>query len=122
MVGVSSVSSHVDWVPNTDIYENEQAFVIRMEIAGVKREDIQIHISDRNLIVTGIRPDQCESGRRQFRQMEINYGVFERRLVLPRSIESKKVKANYRHGLLIIELPKVSKSDPAPLKVTIDED
>jgi HSP20 family protein len=122
LVEVSDSSSHIDWVPNTDIYENENAFVIRMEVAGVNREDIQINISDRNLVVGGRRPDSCGPGRRHFRQMEINYGTFERRLVLPRSIDTKRVKASCRNGFLIIELPKNAKSDPTPLKVMIEED
>ena len=116
------LSSQVEWVPNTDIYENETSFMIRMEVAGVSSDDIQISISDRTLTVRGRRPDPCRTCRYHFRQMEINYGVFERRLVVPKSVDSKRVKASYRNGFLIIELPKVSKSDPTPMRVIIEQD
>lgn len=112
----------MEWVPNTDIYENESSFVVRMEIAGVTCEDIQIHISDRSLVVSGRRPDPCRKGRCSFRQMEVNYGAFERRLVIPQSVDGKRVRANYRNGFLMIDLPKVSKSNPVSLKVMVGEE
>src|SRR3989338_497128 len=109
MVGLSSSSSNVEWVPNTDIYENEASFMVRMEIAGVSRDDIQINFTDRTLVVKGRRTDSCRATKCHFRQMEIDYGVFERHLVIPRTVDGKRVKASYRNGFLIIELPKVAK-------------
>lgn len=122
LVGLHSASADVEWVPNTDIYENESFFIVRMEVAGATREDIQVTISDRTLIVRGRRQDQGRTQRCYFRQMEIHYGIFERRLVLPRNVDGKRVKANYRNGFLILELPKVAKSDPVPLKIMVEEE
>lgn len=123
LVGLSpSASSLVEWVPNTDIYENEVSFVVRMEVAGVNREDIQIFLSDHTLTVSGHRPDPCRTSHCHFRQMEINYGLFEKRLVIPRSVDGGHVKASYRNGFLMIELPKVAKSDPVSLKVVVEQD
>jgi HSP20 family protein len=122
LVGIGSASSNVEWVPNTDIYENEGFFMVRMELAGVHREELHITLADRTLIVRGRRVDHCRKEKCHFRQMEIHYGVFERRLVIPRSVDGKKVKANYRNGFLLIELPKVSKSDPTPMRVNVEED
>jgi len=120
--GVPPSSTHIDWVPNTDIYETQTSFVVRMEVAGVTREDIHVDLVDRTLVVSGNRPDFLHSERRQFRQMEIHHGAFERRLVVPRNVDAKHIHANYRNGFLIIELPKVAKSEPTPLKVTIEHD
>ncbi len=122
LVGLPPASSNVEWVPNTDIYENDSSFVVRMEIAGVNRENIQVNICDRTLVIKGRRSDLCRTGRCYFRQMEIHYGVFERRLVIPRNVDGKHVKANYQNGFLIIELPKVERSDPTPMKITVEED
>jgi HSP20 family protein len=122
LVGLSSASSNVEWVPNTDIYENEASFVVRMEIAGVNRDDIHINFSDRTLIVRGRRPDPRRADKCHFRQMEVDYGIFERHLVIPRTVDGKRIRANYRNGFLIIELPKVAKSDPVPQRVMIQED
>jgi HSP20 family protein len=122
LVGLSSPSSNVEWVPNTDIYETEVSFVVRMELAGVDKDEVQISLSDRTLTVRGRRPDLCRKEKCHFRQMEIHYGLFERRIIIPRTIDGRKVKANYRNGFLIIELPKIAKSSPVPLKVDIEED
>lgn len=123
MVGLSAATSEAEWVPNTDIYENEQSFIIRMEIAGASKEDIHIHFVDRTLVVTGKRADHCRATTRcRFRQMEIHYGAFERRLVIPRTVDGERIKASYRNGFLKIELPKVAKSTPVPLRVVVEHD
>ena len=121
-MGISSGSSNIEWVPNTDIYETESSIFVRLEMAGVSREDVQINLADRTLSVRGKRMDSCRKAPCQFRQMEIHYGLFERKIVIPRNVDHKKVKANYRNGFLIIELPKVIKSNPVPMKVDIEED
>ena len=123
MVTLTTTSSTAEWVPNTDIYENETSFLIRMEIAGVSRDDIHIHFVDRMLIVKGRRTDLCRATSQcRFRQMEVNYGVFERRLMIPRSVDGEKIRASYRNGFLRIELPKVSRSTPVPLRVVVEHD
>lgn len=124
LVSLSATSSSVEWVPNTDIYENEESFVIRMEVAGVDADNIHIHLSDRFLVVRGHRQDSCRAEQCHFRQMEINYGIFERRLMIPRNVEGRKIKASCRNGFLKIELPKAvkSKPPPQPQKVMIEEE
>ncbi len=119
LVGISGTSSHVEWIPNTDIYEKESAYVIRMELAGVDQGDIQIQISDRTLVVRGKRPDPCRLEKCSFRQMEINYGAFERHLVVPRDVDTKHIKANFRNGFLLVELPRLAKGNHPPVKVNI---
>jgi HSP20 family protein len=122
LVRLSAASSSVEWVPNTDIYENEDSFVVRLELAGVTREDLHISITDRTLVVRGRRPDPCRTGHCHFRQMEIDYGVFERRFVVPRTVDGRHIKATVANGFLTIELPKLAKTEQRPLKVTIQSD
>jgi len=122
MVAISVPSSDVEWVPNTDIYENDSSFVIRMEIAGVNREEIQITLTDRHLIVRGHRPDPHRTNRCRFRQMEIDYGTFERRLALPRSVDNGHAKACYRNGFLMIELPKAAHAEHTTIRLALEQD
>lgn len=122
LVRLSAASLNVEWVPNTDIYENEGSFVVRVELAGVSREDLQISMADRTLVVRGRRPDPCRTGRCHFRQMEIDYGVFERRFVVPRTVDGRHIKAALVNGFLTIELPKLTRTEQPPLKVTIQSD
>ena len=123
MVSLAAGSSSAEWVPNTDIYENEHSFIVRMEIAGVTRDDVHIHFVGHTLVVKSRRIDHCRATTRcRFHQMEVNYGVFERRLVIPRTVDGEKIKASCRNGFLRIELPKVSKSTPVPARIVVEHD
>ena len=121
LVRLPAASSNVEWVPNTDVYENEGSFVVRIDLAGVNRKDFQISMSERTLIVRGRRPDPCRTGRCHFRQMEIDYGFFERRIVIPRSVDGTRVRATFHNGFLHIELPKAESSAHTTVTVIIQQ-
>ena len=92
------------WRPPTDMYETEEAIIVRVEIAGIREQDISIALEDRILTIHGIRPDTSE--RRAFHQMEIPYGEFNTEVELPAPVLSEGVEATYRDGFLQINLPK----------------
>ena len=100
------------WAPNTDVYETPDNLVVRMETAGLDREGLEIALSDRLLVVRGFRRDPCRQRRCSFHQMEIDYGFFERRIVVPRKVDGHRARARFENGFLHIELPK---SDTAAL-------
>ena len=92
------------WRPATDMYETDDAIIVRVEIAGMRETDFSIALINRNLIVRGIRPDVNE--KRAFYQMEIPFGEFSTEIELPFPITSNGVEALYRDGFLRIILPK----------------
>ena len=92
------------WRPPTDIFEVENTFVVRVEIAGMREENFSIELNGRNLTVRGSRQDMPE--RRAFHQMEIHFGEFAIELELPNYIEADQVQAVYSDGFLRIHLPK----------------
>ncbi|NJC95510.1 MAG: Hsp20/alpha crystallin family protein [Anaerolineales bacterium] len=92
------------WRPPTDVYETEDSFVVRLEIAGLKDEDIEVLLQENTLIVTGGRSDSSE--RRAYHQMEIPFGKFSVGIELPASIDSENVSAEYKDGFLTIHLPR----------------
>jgi HSP20 family protein len=98
-----AMRSHV-WRPPTDVYETEEAIIIRIEIAGMQDEDFSISLSDRYLVVRGVRPDLSE--RRAYHQMEIYFGEFMSEVDLPVPVVTERVKAEYNLGFLRVELPK----------------
>ena len=112
------------WRPNTDIYESEDGLVVRMELAGVSRDDLQIEVTDRVLIVRGTRPepegDCCR--RRVYRQAEIEYGPFARTFPLPRWVDSAKVDAQYRGGFLRIQIERTPEPQPHQISVDMDDE
>ncbi len=92
------------WRPPTDVYETEDAIVVRVEIAGMKDEDFDIQIDDRFLSIRGVRQDNAE--RRAFHQMEIRFGEFSVEVELLVSIIASEIDAIYHNGFLMVVLPK----------------
>lgn len=92
------------WRPPTDVYETEEAVVVRLEIAGMQEKDISISLTSRTLSIRGIRQDVPE--RRAYHQMEIFFGEFAIDIELPVAVHGEAVTAEYQGGFLKILLPK----------------
>lgn len=108
-----SSSSHI-WRPPTDVYENEERFVIRIEIAGMRENEFHINIDENVLSISGIRSDPTDE-RKAYHQMEIHYGEFLTEFVFTAPIEIEKVSAEYHNGLLFVYVPK---SQPKQISIT----
>jgi HSP20 family protein len=91
------------WHPPTDVYEIDNAIIIRVEIAGMREADFNISLIGRNLKIRGIRQDTSE--KRAYHQMEIPFGEFSTEFELPYTVNSTEVVAIYRDGFLLITLP-----------------
>ena len=102
------------WRPPTDLFELEDRYQMRVEIAGMREEDFEICLDDNILTVRGIRQDTPE--RRAYHQLEINYGEFVTAVEIPGLFTASDVTAEYLNGLLWITLPK-----PQTKNIKIDE-
>jgi HSP20 family protein len=122
-LNLSAAASHSAWTPNTDVYETADNLVVKMEIAGINREDLEITLNERLLLVRGYRKDPCRQRQHRcsFRQMEIDYGFFERRILIPRSVDGNRVRAQFHNGFLHIELPKAPQSEHTTVTVIIEQ-
>lgn len=94
------------WQPLTDIYETEDSFVMKMELAGVKKEEVTIEIKGNTLRVRGMRRERPGEKIKAYHQMEINYGRFERVILLRASISREEIAAYFEEGFLHITIPK----------------
>ena len=94
------------WSPPTDVYETEDAFVVRIEIAGMREEDFDVALDEGMLNVSGLRPDRNE--RRAYHQMEIWFGRFDIAIDIPVPVDLETSTAEYRDGFLLIKLPKAN--------------
>lgn len=92
------------WRPPSDVFETEQAVIVRVEIAGMREGEFTIELNGRILTIHGIRPDMSE--RRAYHQMEIRFGEFNLDLELPTYVEPDMVQAVYSDGFLRVTLPK----------------
>ncbi len=93
------------WRPPTDVYEIDDAVIVRVEIAGMHETDFSIILDGRNLSIRGVRQDVTE--RRAYHQMEIRFGEFNVDVEMPATIDVENVQATYQNGFLKIILPKV---------------
>jgi HSP20 family protein len=95
--------SHV-WSPPTDLYETDDKYVVRVEIAGLRDQDFSVTLDNNYLVITGHRPDVLE--RRAYHQMEIRFGEFSTVVALPSQVDSDQTVAEYSDGFLVVILPK----------------
>lgn len=92
------------WNPPTDQYETEEAYVVRMEIAGMNENDFEVSLENNTLLISGSRVDLPE--RRAYQQMEIQFGKFASAISLPGPVNIDLTHAEYKNGFLVIVLPK----------------
>lgn len=94
------------WLPAADVYQTEDGWLVKVELAGVSAEDIEIDIQGNSLYIAGSRKDRsCGTGL-SYHQMEISYSRFEKTLNFPASIQGAAIEHNFDNGLLIIHLRK----------------
>jgi HSP20 family protein len=115
----SGIGVSVVWHPPTDAYETENQFVIRMDVAGVRREDLSVVVGEGFILIRGIRRDQVPPGKKHFYKMEITMGPFERKVPLPRNVTLAEVLATYRDGILEIRCNKSHGSPGGEVRVEI---
>lgn len=101
--GDKFVESH--WVPNTDVYVTADSLVIKVELAGMRKEDLELTVEANRLTITGHRPDGCRAPKCKFLVMEINYGSFQSVIELPPGYDLTQAKAAYQNGFLRIDVP-----------------
>lgn len=93
------------WVPNTDVYVCDEGLVIKVELAGMRREDLELVVESNRVKITGHRPDGCRAAKCKFLVMEINYGAFETTIELPKGYDLAHARAAYQNGFLRIDVP-----------------
>jgi HSP20 family molecular chaperone IbpA len=95
--------SHL-WRPPTDVYETEAAFVVLVEIAGMRGKEFQVTFDKKKLSVRGARSDSKQ--KKAYHQMEIAYGDFATDVDVPVPVDVSTIEANYNDGFLKVILPK----------------
>jgi HSP20 family protein len=110
----TSAMSETCWTPNTDIYLTEGRLVIKVELAGMRRDDLELSFCDDNrLTISGHRQDSCRAvnAKCKFMKMEINYGAFQSVIPIPSGFDLSKAQAAYQNGFLRIDVPEMQRND-----------
>lgn len=106
------------WAPALDVHEDKDNFVIRTELPGLRREDIDVSLQDGSLIISGERKVETVTEGVEVHRQERYYGKFQRALTLPAPVAGDKVKAQYKDGVLTVTLPKVEEAKPKQIAVS----
>jgi HSP20 family protein len=118
VAGQGSAKAH--WVPNTDVYTTDNGLVVKVELAGMRNDNLEITVEGNRLRISGTRPDGCRASKASFLVMEINYGAFESVLELPPGYDLSQAKATYLNGFLRIDVP-LAQTQTKSTKVPIAE-
>lgn len=114
------------WLPKTDVYETPDELVVRIEVAGMRKDSLHVSLSadDRVLSIKGTRAERSIDERQKvrFHQLEVYFGSFERDVLLPPNVpvERDKLSATYRDGFLVVTLPKTAEV-PTSRSIPIEE-
>ena len=105
------------WAPLTDVTETDDAYMVELELPGVKRDQINVELSDRQLVVSGeVKEEDKEGGVRRRRSRR--YGRFEYRTLLPGEADADKVTASLSDGVLTVTVPKATAAKPRKVEIT----
>jgi HSP20 family protein len=109
----------VGWTPACDIYEDDEALRLEFELAGVEPKDVDIRFENGVLTVRGERKLEKEDKRDNYHRVERSYGTFTRSFTLPASVDGEKIRAEAKHGVLSVTLPKRAEAKPRAIQVKV---
>ena len=105
------------WAPALDLYEDKDSLILKAELPGMKKEDIDISIHDNTITVSGERKNEKKYESSETSRAERFFGRFQRTLALSKKVDMGGVKAVYQDGILTVTLPKAPEAKPRQIAV-----
>jgi HSP20 family protein len=109
------------WSPAVDILENQESLIVRADLPDVNIEDIDIRVENQTLTISGRRKFEKDENVKGYHRIERNYGEFVRSFAVPSTVDTDKVAADYKNGVLTITLPRKESAKPKQIKVSITD-
>jgi HSP20 family protein len=106
------------FAPAVDVYENAEKVVLKLDVPGIKEEDLDIRVENQTLTVRGERKFESEEKEENFHRIERRYGSFFRSFSLPTTVDTENVHASYNAGVLKLELKKKASAQPKQIKIS----
>ena len=107
------------WAPALDISEEKDAYLVSVELPGIKPDQIEITLEDGLLTLAGEREFHAESGEQQFHRVERRYGSFRRAITLPNQVQADAIEAHFEDGVLNVRVPKAEEAKPKRIQVQV---
>ena len=109
------------WSPEIDVFEKDNRLMTRVDLPGVKKEDVKVEVTDGHLAISGERKSETEKKTNTFYRCEREYGSFYRAVPLPEGVKFEDVKATFSDGVLEVSVPLPAKPEAKVRKVEIQE-
>ena len=109
-----------DWLPAVDILESKDAYLIRAELPGMKKDDFNLEVNDGTLTLSGERKAETVSSGVEYHRSERVHGKFSRSFYLPQTVQQDGIKATYHDGILEIHVPKVEEAKPRQISISVN--
>jgi HSP20 family protein len=107
------------WLPAVDLYEDKDNFIVKAELPGLKKEDIDISLHEGFLTISGERKEEKKYDTSETYRTERFVGRFHRSINLPSKVQTDKINATYKDGVLTVSLPKAEESKPKQITVNV---
>src|SRR5260370_13949876 len=108
-----------DWMRLADITEDEKEYLIKAELPELKKEEVKVTVENDVLTISGERKFEKEEKKKKYHRVERGYGTFMRSFALPDDADGKKVKAEFKNGLLTVHLPKSERAKTEHIEVNV---
>lgn len=105
------------WKPAVDIFETKDSLVMKVELPGVKKEDVKIDLDNNLLSISGERKFESEVKEEDYHRIERAYGQFQRSFTLPNKVDGERIEARYENGMLEVVLPKKEEAKPRQISI-----
>jgi len=107
------------WTPHVDMYEQGNDIVVKAELPGISKDNIDVQIEDGDLVIKGERQSENESTEENYYRMERSFGSFYRRLPLPEGVQHDQVQATFKDGVLDVRIPKPAAGEQSARKIEV---
>ena len=113
--------TQANWVPPVDVFESPQhELVLKAELPGVKKEDIDLKVENNTLTIRGERKRETETKEDGFHRVERTFGSFARSFTLPQTVSADGIKADYKDGVLTVVLPAREEAKPRQVQIAVN--
>ncbi|HLC28291.1 MAG TPA: Hsp20/alpha crystallin family protein [Dehalococcoidia bacterium] len=108
-----------EWLPDLDVFEREGKLIVRADVPGMKRDDLEVNLQGDTLVIRGHREEKEEVKETDYYHSERRSGAFMRTVALPDGVRAEAIEATYKDGVLEVTVPKPAAAEPKPVQVPV---
>ena len=118
--GMPRMMEDVEPIPSVDIYEEGDTIVLKSELPGITKSDLDINLTDDTITISGEKKKEEKVEKKNYYRLERSFGSFKRSFALPSGVQSDKAKASFKNGVLEVKIPKSEEAKKKERKIKIE--